>query len=265
MKNSNAILTILGCGTSTGVPLPGCTCSVCLSSSAKNKRDRASVWLQTSAGTSILFDAGPDLRQQALRQRIPKVDAVLFTHAHADHILGVEDLRGFNFVQRSPIDCYGTDTTLQSIRATFPYIFNPDPEYKGGMLARLQLHSLEHFKAIEIQGVSIIPFPLLHGPLPVTGFKIGNIAYATDCNYIPPETMSLLQDIDILILDALRHEAHGTHFSIGEAIEAAKATGASQTFFTHMTHSIDYEIENPRLPTGYAFCYDGLELPVSLA
>ena len=262
---SNAILTILGCGTSTGVPLPACTCAVCTSASSRNKRDRTSAWLKTDSGASILIDAGPDLRQQALKFKIPRLDAVLFTHGHSDHILGIDDLRGFNFVQKAPIPCFGDEATLQALRSMFPYIFNPDPDYKGGMLAKLLLNTLTHYEPLPIPDISITPFKLMHGPAPVTGYRFGNLAYATDCNAIPVETEPLLQNVDYLVLDGLRHESHGTHYSISEAIAVAKRLGAKQTYLIHMTHTIDYEIENPKLPAGIDFCYDGLEIPVSFS
>jgi phosphoribosyl 1,2-cyclic phosphate phosphodiesterase len=261
---SNAVLTILGCGTSTGVPLPGCTCEVCSSPSEKNKRDRTSAWLRTDAGYSVLFDAGPDLRQQSLRFKIPRIDAVLFTHPHADHILGVEDLRGFNFVQRESIPCFGTADLIEALQRTFPYIFDPDPNYQGGMLAKLELHELLHYSPLTFAPFEILPFTLMHGSSPITGYRFGNVAYATDCNAIPTESEAHLQGVDYLILDGLRHEPHKTHFSISEAIETAKRLNAKQTYLIHMTHTIDYDTENPKLPEGIDFCYDGLEIPVIL-
>lgn len=251
-------LTILGCGTSTGVPIPACRCEVCTSSNPKNKRDRCSALLTLDSGEKILIDAGPDLRQQALRFEIDRIDAVLFTHGHADHILGVEDLRGYNYVHRKPIPCYANKHTQAKLEQQFDYIFNPDPEYQGGALVKLEMNDIRPFEPLELFGVEIEPFELLHGPNDVVGFKIGRIAYATDCNFIPERSKDLLRNVDYLILDGLRHEQHSTHFSIGEAVAMAQELGAGQTYLTHMTHTIEYETENAKLPTGIEFCYDGL-------
>ncbi len=252
--------TILGCGTSTGVPVPGCRCAVCLSDDPKNNRLRTSAIIQADDGRGLLLDASADLRQQALRAGVERIDAVLFTHTHADHILGTDDLRCFNFTLKRRIPCYGTDTTLAEIRRFFSYIFEPNPSYLGGALAQLDLHRIEDTVPFEAGGFSVQPFPLTHGNTPVTGFRIGSLAYATDCNSIPEKAREILRGVRYLILDGLRYEAHRTHFTIPQAIEAAQEIGAERTILVHMTHSIDYATENPKLPPGIELGYDGLTL-----
>lgn len=257
------LLKILGCGTSTGVPIPGCDCAVCLSTHPRNQRDRTSAIITGPDGCTVLIDAGPDLRQQALRWKVRRVDSVLFTHAHADHILGIEDLRGFNFVHRKAIPCYGSNETLASIRNVFHYVFNPDPNYEGGMLVKLTTHQVSPLQEFEASGIPFLPFTVMHGSLPVLGFRVGSLAYATDCNFIPEESIAQLQGLKYLFLDGLRYEQHSTHFTIPAAIEIAKRIGAEQTYLVHMTHSIDYETVTRQLPGGIALAYDGLEVTFS--
>ena len=259
---SNAILTILGSGSSPGVPIPACNCKVCTSGNPKNWRNRASAWLNFENSYSLLIDAGPDLRQQALAFGIKKVDAVLFTHQHADHTLGIEDLRAFNFIQKDPIPCYANEVTMADIRRMFSYIIDPDPDYQGGMLAQLTLNTIQAFQPLELNNTTIVPFTLMHGPLPILGYKIGNFAYATDCNAIPDQTKELLAGIDHLVLDGLRYEPHRTHFTIGQAIEVAQELKIKNTYLIHMTHSVDYDEVQASLPDGIQLCYDGLKIPV---
>lgn len=253
-------LTILGSGTSTGVPLPGCTCAVCRSTNPRNKRLRTSALLSTEHGKNILIDASTDLRQQALTHGIARVDAVLFTHAHADHILGIDDLRAFNFVQKAAIPCYGTGRTLNDIKKVFHYIFNPDPSYKGGGLARLELHEVAEKALLSLAGAELQLFPLLHGHLRVSGFRVGKLAYATDVKEIPAESREFLAGLKYLILDGLRFEPHSTHLTIPEAIEVSREIGAELTYLIHMTHTIDHDEVNAKLPPNVRLAYDGLQL-----
>jgi phosphoribosyl 1,2-cyclic phosphate phosphodiesterase len=255
--------TLLGSGTSTGVPMPGCVCEVCTSTDPRNQRCRTSAYLHTDAG-GILIDASTDLRHQALRWDVRRVDSVLFTHAHADHILGIDDLRVFNFVQKSSIPCYGSGKTLEGIRKMFGYLFDRDPLYEGGALARLELIEIEHSTPFVVQGLEIQPFELLHGRLPVTGYRFGPVAYATDCSAIPAESMEMLRGVKYLFLDGLRYEPHPTHLSIPEAIEIANALEAEQTWLIHTTHNVDYERVSADLPPGIALGYDGLEINFDL-
>ncbi len=251
---------ILGCGTSTGVPLPGCTCNVCTSGDIKNYRDRTSAYIELDNQNSILIDATTDLRQQSLKWNIKQVGAVLYTHGHADHILGTDDLRVFNFRTKAPIPCYGTRETLQTIEKTFPYIFSRKNGYEGGMLAQLELIEISPLKPFHVHGTEVLPFELFHGKMPVTGFRIGNFVYATDCNSIPEASKSVMKGARYLILDGLRYEPHKTHFTIPESIEAALELGAEQTYLIHMTHSLDYSATNAELPETIELAYDGLEL-----
>jgi len=252
--------TILGCGTSTGVPVPGCRCEVCRSTDPRNQRLRTSGIIQSEDGRGLLIDASADLRQQALRAGIERVDAVLFTHTHADHILGTDDLRCFNFTLKRRIPCYGTANTLAEIRRFFSYIFEPHPHYERGALAQLDLHEIEDTVPFEAAGFAVRPFPLKHGSSPVTGFRIGSLGYATDCNGVPEEAREILKGVRYLILDGLRYESHRTHFTIPEAIAVAQEIGAERTILVHMTHSIDYAAVSAKLPPGVELGYDGLSL-----
>ena len=255
-----ATLTVLGCGTSTGVPIPGCSCAVCTSKDQKNKRLRTSSVVTLPNKEVILIDASPDLRWQALKHNVSRVDAVLYTHAHADHILGTDDLRVFNFWKKGSIPCFANQETLTSLRKSFHYIFEPDPLYQGGALAKLSLHEVSAGTAFNASGQSILPLLLYHGDLPVLGWRIGDLAYATDCNRIPEETRKLLVGVKTLLLDGLRDEPHATHFTISEAIDVASSLEVEQTFLLHMTHTVDYNEVSKRLPSGVQLAYDGLNV-----
>jgi phosphoribosyl 1,2-cyclic phosphate phosphodiesterase len=253
-------LKLLGTGTSTGVPVPGCSCPVCRSTNPHNYRDRTSALITLATGPSILIDASPDLRQQSLRHAVARVDAVLFTHSHADHILGTDDLRCFNFVQGHRIPCYGTEFTLTRLRQTFPYIFTPDPSYEGGLLAQLDLLPLFYGAPLSLFGLDILPFELRHGSSSVAGFRFGEIGYATDCNFLTEGAYEALKGCRVLFLDALRYKPHKTHFTIEQALSVAAEIKAEQTYFIHMTHAIEHDAVNARLPEGVALAYDGLEI-----
>jgi phosphoribosyl 1,2-cyclic phosphate phosphodiesterase len=250
--------TILGCATSSGVPLPGCFCEVCTSNNPRNRRTRCSGLLTTDAGKNILIDASPDLRYQAIKNKIQRIDAVLYTHAHADHILGTEDLRSFNFIQKSAIPCYGTAQTFDDLRKVFHYIFNPNPEYEGGGIAKLILHEINNFYPFPLFDIVVEPFLIMHGKMEVTGYKINKVAYATDCNAFTEKTCDLLLNIDHLIIDGLREEPHKTHFTIQEAVTTSKSINAQNTYITHLTHSVEYEKTSLSLPEGVMLAYDGL-------
>ena len=261
-------VTLLGTGTSTGVPVIGCRCAVCTSDDPRNKRLRTSCWIRVG-DLSILIDAGPDLRRQALRADIRSVDAVLYTHHHYDHIAGVDDLRPFCFYSPSPIPCFGPRETVAAMTSMFTYIFS-DSRYPSA--PRLSLHATDgpfdvHARDKDHEGdapatVRVTPLPVYHGDMEVFGYRIGDFAYITDVSRIPEATLGLLSDIDTLVLDGLRHEPHPTHFTIAQAIEAARATGARRTYFTHLTHTMDHGAEDAKLPEGFSLAFDGLAFTV---
>lgn len=247
-------ITILGSGTSTGIPMVGCRCRVCKSADPKNKRTRASLLVENN-GCFILVDTSTDFRTQAIRESIPKIDAVLFTHAHADHIHGIDDLRGFHFITKAIIPCYASTETLANINRKFSYIFTGRSEY--GYHQLLEPHAAE--AAFPLFGLTITPIPLMHGNMPATGFRFNNFAYLTDCSSIPEESMKLLEGIDTLVIDALRHTPHPHHFNIEGAAKMSQKIGARRTFLTHLTHEVSHQ-EESRLPEGIFFAFDGMSL-----
>lgn len=226
-------------------------------------RNRTAGYIQLASGHGILIDAGPDLRHQCLAHGVRRVDAVVYTHAHADHILGTDDLRVFNFTGKKRIPCYGTPTTLRQLQVIFPYIFDPDPSYAGGLVARLDTVSISTETSFDIEGLRFEPFPLPHGNVTVTGFRVGNLGYATDCKGISDRGLQVLAGVQHLFIDGLRWETHNTHNSIGEAIELARAVGAAKTYIIHTTHSIDYDETSATLPEGVELGYDGLRVEFS--
>jgi len=245
-------ITILGSGTSTGIPMVGCHCQVCSSDDPRNKRTRTSL-LVVHDGYYILVDTSTDLRVQALRENIPKIDAVLYTHAHADHIHGIDDLRGFHFQHKKIIPCYASQETLDSIDSKFSYIFTGLSEDGYHQLLEPQPVA----GSFELFGLEITPIPLLHGAMPTTGFRFGGFAYLTDCSGLADAALPLLQGLDVLVIDALRYTPHPNHFNIPGAIETAQRIGAARTYLTHLTHEVPHEDEN-RLPADIFFAYDGL-------
>jgi phosphoribosyl 1,2-cyclic phosphate phosphodiesterase len=254
-------ITFLGTGTSHGVPMIGCECATCASADSRDTRLRPSIYVETP-GARVLVDAGPDLRAQALRHRISRVDAILFTHGHADHILGMDDVRRFNAVRAAhgapgSMPCYGDAATLEDIRRMFSYVFDPATP-KGGGLPQLDLRTIDG--GFAIADLDVVPVPVYHGPRPILGFRFGRVAYLTDCSRIPEPSWPLLDGLDVLVLDALRIRPHPTHFSLDEAIAVAGRIGAGRTFFTHMCHDLLHAATDARLPGGMALAYDGLVL-----
>ena len=252
-------ITFLGTGTSHGVPMIGCSCATCTSPDPRDTRLRPSIYVETAAAC-LLVDAGPDLRAQALRHRISRVDAILFTHGHADHILGMDDVRRFNALMSGPMPCYGDAATLEDIRRMFSYVFEPAAP-KGGGLPQLDLRQIAG--RFSVADFEVVPVPLVHGTRSILGFRFGRFAYLTDCNHIPDRSWPLLEGLEVLVLDALRVRPHPTHFSLDEAVAAATRIGAPRTFFTHMCHDLVHAATDARLPPGVALAYDGLvlELP----
>lgn len=252
-------ITILGCGTSTGVPVLLCRCSVCRSKHPKNKRLRTSIWIQNGQ-QSIVVDTSIDFRQQAMRARITHLDAVLLTHPHTDHVAGLDELRCFNFAQRSPIPVYGNQWTWEEVQKRFDYIFKKNP-VEGGGIPQINMHLID-FKEyyFNIGRLRITPIELEHGSKPCLGFRIKNIAYLTDCSRIPPSSMDRLRGLDTLILDCVRLLPHGTHLNLDRALEVISELSPKRTFLTHLGHDFDYSKTMKRLPRRVALAYDGLVL-----
>lgn len=249
-------ITFLGTGTSQGVPVIGCSCEVCTSVDFRDKRLRASVHIQTG-NLSLVIDTGPDFRQQMLRENIQHVDAVLFTHAHRDHTAGLDDVRAYNFKQAINMPVYGTKETLNQIQSDFSYIFGPD-NYPG--LPRLSLFPITT-NIFQIQDVPVIPLPVLHLHMPVTGFRIGDFAYITDANHIPDETINRLAGVKILVLNALQREKHVSHFNLAEALEMARRINPGKSFFTHISHKLGTHRQvEKELPPDAALAFDGLQV-----
>lgn len=251
-------LTLLGTGTSHGVPVLTCHCSVCMSPDPRNHRSRCSVLLQYD-GRSILIDTATEFRLQGIRAGLDRVDAILFTHSHADHIGGLDDVRVFSELQGEPLPCYGSPDCLEDIRRRFDYIFEPTPW--GGGKPRLDLIPIED--RLTLFGLEIVPVPVFHGGLRVFGYRIGNAAYVTDCNQIPEASMELLQGLDLLVLDALRWTPHPTHFNIEQALAVVDQLRPGRCYLTHTTHDLEYGATNEELPDGVELAYDGLVLPVT--
>lgn len=254
-------VTVLGSGTSHGVPSIGCDCAVCASTDPKDRRTRPSIYLETNR-TRVLVDTSTDLRLQALAHNIRRVDAILFTHSHADHVMGLDDVRRFNQMQGGAISCYAGAETIANLRQMFGYVFNP-PKQIGGGLPQLVLREIDG--PFSIGDLDVVPVPVWHGKLPVLGFRVGSFAYLTDCNRIPEESWPLLTSdggVRTLILDALRHRPHSTHFSLSEACDVARRLGADRTYFTHICHDLGHAATNAQLPAGMQLAYDGLVLTI---
>jgi phosphoribosyl 1,2-cyclic phosphate phosphodiesterase len=250
--NSSMRLTLLGTGTSYGVPVIACSCSVCTSDDPRNKRKRASAYVEVD-GRAFLIDTATELRLQALEHGVRRVDAVLFTHYHADHVGGLDDLKAFNAINGSILPCYGNAATEEALRQRFDFAFNGSP-FIGG-IPHITFTVVE--EAFDLFGVRVTPVELQHGRITATGWRIGNAAYLTDCNGIPPRSMELLQDLDLMVLDGLRPRPHPTHFSIPEAVEVAKRLRPKLTLLTHLTHEVDHAKVSAELPPGVELAYDG--------
>ena len=254
-------ITMLGSGTSTGVPVVSCDCAVCTSEDPRNRRLRPGLAIESN-GRVILVDTPTDLRQQALLFGLSRVDAVLFTHPHADHIFGLDEIRVFNFRQGTDIPCYGDEATLTALRRTFAYAFEPGQE--GGGKPRIDLIPVEPAAgAFSLFDLEILPIPVFHGSMPVLGYRVGEFAYVTDCNRIPEESLERLEGVRTLVLGALRYRPHSTHFSIAEAVSVSRRIGAERTIFTHLSHEVDHGNLRDPLPTeGIELGYDGLQLRI---
>jgi phosphoribosyl 1,2-cyclic phosphate phosphodiesterase len=250
-------VTFLGTGTSTGVPVIGCRCRVCASQDPRNQRLRPSILLEWS-DRCVLVDSSSDFRQQALRHRIDRLDAVLYTHGHADHVMGLDDLRIYNFRQKADLPVYGSARTLQDLRKIFWYAFADTQE--GGGKPRLDLRAVA--EPFDLFGARVDPVPLWHGDLEVFGYKIGSFAYCTDCNRIPAPSMEALRSLDVLVLDALRPTPHPTHFSLPQTLALLAELRPRVAYLIHMSHDIEHTETEESLPPGVHLAYDGLVLEI---
>jgi phosphoribosyl 1,2-cyclic phosphate phosphodiesterase len=248
-------ITFLGTGTSHGIPVLTCVCAVCTSPNPKNKRTRSSLWVQ-QGNTSILIDTATEFRLQALRAQILKVDGVLYTHCHADHVFGFDDLRVFSKLTNRSIPIYGNDSTMAEFQEVFAYVFRETQEGGG----KPQVEPTVVQAPFQIGNLKIQPIPVFHGALPILGYRLGNLAYVTDCSYIPPQSLELLKDLDVLVLGVVRHEPHSTHMHVGQALELVKALRPQRTYFTHISHLLDHDDVNASLPSAVSLAHDGLKV-----
>jgi len=243
-----------------GIPVIGCRCAVCRSSDPRNKRLRTSALLEV-AGMSLLFDAGPDLRQQALAVGLQRLDAVLLTHAHADHVSGLDDIRPLNFAQKSAMPLYGAASTLGFVRERFKYAFVNGSE--GSTRPALDLIEIQDQSPFRINTVKVLPFDVAHGTWTITGFRIGGLGYVTDASFIPPASLEFLRGLDVLVLNALRPAPHPTHFSVDQARALIDELQPRRAFLVHMTHDLDHEATNVTFPDHVRLAYDGLIVEVA--
>lgn len=258
MQEDTLTLTILGSGTSTGVPVVGCACAVCRSDIPENQRTRCSALLTWNA-RNVLIDTATDFRQQALREGVNRIDAVLFTHTHADHVHGIDDLRTLS-LHREAIPVFGSAAAMATVQRVFAYIFTDEVE--PGFRPRLALHTVAG--PFSLFGQTVTPIPLRHGAGDAFGFRIGTLAYLTDCSAIPASSLPLLQGLDLLVIDALRFTPHRSHLNVAEAIAVARSLGARRTLLTHLSHEVDHRRHQAGLPSGVEFAYDGQTVTVPL-
>jgi len=257
-----ATLTVLGSGTSMGVPTIGCDCAVCNSDDPRDRRTRPSIMVQWN-GHTVLIDTTPDFREQAIREHIQRIDAILYTHGHADHILGLDDVRPLSFRRTTgggKIPLFATENTAQVLRHIFRYIFEGD--YKYGGLAQVELKDVDG--PIEIGGAKFVPLRVNHGEYPIEAYRFGSAAYLTDFSSVPEETMQQLQGLDILFLDALRHNPHPTHSTVEQSLEIVDQLKPKRAFFTHISHDLPHEETNASLPPNVRLSHDGLKLEFEL-
>jgi phosphoribosyl 1,2-cyclic phosphate phosphodiesterase len=250
-------VTFLGTGTSQGVPFIGCDCPVCTSADKRNDRLRTSVWIETPEA-SVVIDSGPDFRQQMLRYNVRRLDAIVFTHGHKDHVAGMDDVRAYNFHYNKAMNVYADLNTQEILRREFQYVFQ-NLNYPG--IPQVDLHTIDGDHSFTIHGLKFEPIKVLHYKMEVLGFRIGDFTYITDANYIAPEELKKIKGSKTLVLNALRHEAHPSHFTLKEAIAVAAEAGADNTYFTHISHQLGLHNEvEATLPEGMHLAYDGLTL-----
>ena len=251
----NATLTVLGSGTSMGVPTIGCDCAVCTSTDPHDHRTRPSVLLEYG-GSTVLIDTTPDFRQQAIRERITKLDAVIYTHSHADHILGLDDLRPLSFRRPERLPLYAHPATAEALRSVFKYIF--DDAYKYGGIAKVVLHEIDG--TLSLFGADFLPVMVMHGEAEIYGYRFGSAAYLTDFSSIPPDSLEQLHGLDVLFLDALRHKPHPTHSTVENSLRLVEQLRPRRAFFTHISHDLGHEQTNRSLPEHVRLAHDGLKL-----
>lgn len=249
-------LTFLGTGTSHGIPVIGCNCPTCLSTNIKDKRYRSSILLQKD-GKNLVIDTGPEFRLQTLRAGFNHLEAVLYTHSHADHLNGIDDLRTFSTVERS-LPIFGNEQTMKEVSKRFAYVFEKKDIISS--IPHLYTNVLHPYEKKDICGFEVTALPIFHGAQEIFGYRIFNTAYLTDCNFIPKETLNYLKKLDLLVIVALQHKKHKTHYNLEQAIEVAKNIGAKQTLFTHIAHAINHENDNKGLPEGMSLAYDTLQV-----
>lgn len=250
-------ITFLGTGTSQGVPFIGCNCPVCTSADKRNDRLRTSVWIDTPEA-SVVIDSGPDFRQQMLRYNVRRLDAIVFTHGHKDHVAGMDDVRAYNFHDKKAMNVYADLNTQEVLKREFQYVFQ-EPNYPG--IPQVDLNTINGDNLFNVNGLEFNPIKVLHYKLEVLGFRIGDFTYITDANYISPEQLDKAKGSKVLVLNALRHEAHPSHFTLKEAIDVATTVGAENTYFTHISHQLGLHDEvEATLPEGMHLAYDGLTL-----
>ena len=248
-------LTVLGSGTSLGVPTIGCPCRVCLSSDPRDKRTRPSILLRYN-GHAVVIDTGPDFRFQAIRAGLDRLDAVLYTHGHADHVLGLDDTRAFTLNANKSIPIYANQSALRGIRRIFQYAFDGYAPFGG--VPSIEDHLITG--PLELFGLEFVPVQVLHGRLEVLGFRFGPVAYLTDYSQIPESSYELLRGVEIVFLDALRHEPHPAHMTVAEALVEVERMRPKQAFFTHIAHDLGHVETNASLPEHVRLCYDGMQL-----
>ena len=250
--------TFLGCGTSTGVPMLGCTCDVCRSPDPRNRRDRCAGLIRTPNG-NILIDTPPELRLELLRAEVGLVHAVIYTHYHADHLFGLDDLRQFPRHLGGAMPVYCADDVEAVIRSTFPYVFqNAYGDAAAGYVPKLEFHRIKGGESFTVLGQRFLPVPLVHSIFRVLGFRFGDVAYCTDVNRVPEASLPLLQDLRVLIVDALRYRPHPAHFGLTESLELIAQLKPQRAYLTHLSHEFDYETVNRQLPPNVQLAYDGL-------
>lgn len=251
-------VTFLGTGTSQGVPMIACNCAVCTSTDARDKRLRSSILVETNE-VSFVIDTGPDFRYQMLRARVTKLDAVLFTHEHKDHIAGLDDIRGFNYWMKKPMDIFATERVQLALKREFHYAFETE-QYPG--VPQLNLKTIEN-RPFSIQNIPITPIHLMHYKMPVFGYRIGNFAYITDANQISEEELKKLEGVDVLVINALRKTSHISHFSLDEAVEIINRINPKQAYLTHFSHQMGKYVDVVNdLPQNVLPAYDGLMLEI---